>query len=245
MALSLIDASKQKKVFELIKSYWNAFRCQTEIVTADGKIFTKYCKNRHCTICCAIRKADIINRYLSAIRDWTEPYFFTLTLKAIPRYKLKNVMISMNEEIIKIIETYRKKNQRGTGIKLIGIRSLECNFNPQTKTYNPHFHLVVANKEMAEIFIKEWLKRSKDKWTYKGAQKMTKVFNNLKILIEVVKYGSKIFTEPDVMKKKSSNTKIYALALNNIFIAMKELRIFERFGFIYLLLKNKILQPEL
>jgi len=52
-------------------------------------------------------------------------------------------------------------------------------------------------------------------------------------LIELIKYGSKIFTEPDIKKKKTSKVppKIYANALHNIFYAMKGKRIFDRFGF--------------
>ena len=52
-------------------------------------------------------------------------------------------------------------------------------------------------------------------------------------LIEIIKYGSKIFTEPDVNNKSYSkvNRDIYVAALYNIFDAMKKLRIFERFGF--------------
>lgn len=52
-------------------------------------------------------------------------------------------------------------------------------------------------------------------------------------LIETIKYGSKIFTEPDVVKKSISNIdrSVYAAALYNIFEAMKGLRIFDRFGF--------------
>ena len=52
-------------------------------------------------------------------------------------------------------------------------------------------------------------------------------------LIEVVKYGSKIFTEPDLNKKGEGkcDPKIYVAALDNIFNSMQGLRIFERFGF--------------
>lgn len=63
-------------------------------------------------------------------------------------------------------------------------------------------------------------------------QKAIHVTNNEKTLIEIVKYGSKIFTEPGVNKKaENCNRNIYPAALNNIFVAMKGLRIFERFGF--------------
>ena len=52
-------------------------------------------------------------------------------------------------------------------------------------------------------------------------------------LIETIKYGSKIFTEPDVNKKanSSNNGKIHAAAVYNIFDAMEGLRLFDRFGF--------------
>jgi len=53
------------------------------------------------------------------------------------------------------------------------------------------------------------------------------------VLIETIKYGSKIFTEPDLNKKSKQLIKplIYAYALDNILVAMKGIRIFERFGF--------------
>ena len=51
--------------------------------------------------------------------------------------------------------------------------------------------------------------------------------------MEVIKYGSKIFTEPDVRDKanKKQGRDVYAAALDNILCAMKGHRIFDRFGF--------------
>ena len=69
----------------------------------------------------------------------------------------------------------KKRHQRGKGIKLIGIKSLECNFNPIRKTYNPHYHLIVATKEMAEVLKKEWLKLWTKKYTSPKAQHIRKV----------------------------------------------------------------------
>lgn len=139
----------------------------------------------------------------------------------------------MNRGFRKITSRCRKRAQRGRGIKLMGIKSLECNFNPVKRTYNPHLHLIVANKQMAELIIAEWLKLCTPKFARRPAQNMQPVKNTEKTLIEIVKYGSKIFTEPDVMEKagKKSERDIYAAALDNIFTAMKGSRIFERFGF--------------
>src|SRR5580698_3321086 len=53
------------------------------------------------------------------------------------------------------------------------------------------------------------------------------------ILLEVIKYYTKVFTDPDKDKKFKTvkEHKIYVRALYNIYIAMRKHRIFERFGF--------------
>jgi len=148
----------------------------------------KYCKNKFCTLCCAIRKAKIINM-----------------IKVIAGFKL-------------ILSKHRKKNQRGKGIRLIGIKSLECNFHPAKATYNPHLHLIVQSEAIADILIEEWLTNWKRYTSYK-AQYKRRVEDRERDLIEIVKYGSKIFTEPDVNKKANSKgeSHIYTAALDNIF----------------------------
>lgn len=237
MALSLIDVENTNGGNNLKKGLWNTYHCQEKIYTANGRVYGKYCKNRFCTLCLAIRKADIINRYLPVIKTWEQPYFVTLTIKAFGANRLNYLMKKILRAFQLINDKYRKRHCRGKGIKLIGIKSLECNFNPEKKTYNPHLHLIVANKEMADIIIKEWLalwSRAKVyKYVSRFAQKAEPIFNKETALIEVVKYGSKIFTEPDVDKKGkgSVNNNLYAAALANIFNAMQGLRIFERFGF--------------
>lgn len=142
-------------------------------------------------------------------------------------------MRQMIEAFNSIKDKNRKRYQRDTGIKFSGVRSLECNFNPATRKYNPHFHLIVANKEIADTLLREWLKKLTPKFVNPKAQKAEPVRDLSKSLIEIIKYGSKIFTEPDVKKKSISETDriIYAAVLDNIFAAMTGLRIFERFGF--------------
>ncbi|WNH11259.1 hypothetical protein [Thalassobellus suaedae] len=52
-------------------------------------------------------------------------------------------------------------------------------------------------------------------------------------LIEIIKYGSKIFTEPDLKKrsKETQTAQIYVITLNTILMPMNSKRIFDRFGF--------------
>jgi hypothetical protein len=65
------------------------------------------------------------------------------------------------------------------------------------------------------------------------AQNLRKIWNKEKSLIELIKYEAKIFTDPDSKKKKAKKgaAKIYLRALDNIYAAMKGLRLIDRFGF--------------
>lgn len=233
MALSLIDCAAQKGNVERIKSYWNTFHCQNTLYKFEGKFHGQFCKNRFCPLCSSIRKAEIINRYYPVMKQWEQPYFVTLTIKVCKQPSLNKMCKGMIRAFRKINEKARKSNQRGRGIRLIGVKSLECNFNPVAKTYNPHFHLIVQSKEIAETLIAEWLRIWTRKFTIRAAQDMRPITNLESALIETIKYGSKIFTVPDIDRKAriKADPTVYALALYNIFEAMKGLRIFERFGF--------------
>jgi len=116
----------------------------------------------------------------------------------------------------------------------MGIKSIESNFNPKKKTYNPHFHLIVPDRKTAEILQSEWIERGKKKGRISWkAQDMREIKDREACLIEVVKYGSKIFTEQDVNNKalNPKNRTIYAKALFTILAAMRNQRVFDRFGF--------------
>lgn len=234
IAIGFIDIAKKNEDTESIQSYWNTWHCQEKIVNSRGRLYGTYCKNRFCPLCVSIRKADIVNRYLPVIKSWENPHFIVLTVKAVRANKLKVTMESMLKELKKIINKYKKKEQREKGFKLIGIRSLESCFNAETKTYNPHLHLIVANKEMANIIVNEWLERGKKKGriNIKG-QFIRRVKNEEKDLMEIIKYSGKIITEVDKAKDSISKdrSKIYLAALNTIFTAMRGHRVFDRFGF--------------
>ena len=231
--LSLQDVAADRDNPELVKSLWNTYHCQNRLVSHDGRYYGRYCKNRFCTLCCSNRKADIINRYLPLVKEWESPYFVTLTIRACHHTQLKKMMAAMIRGFKRILGRCKKRAQREKGVKLIGVRSLECNFNPTKKTYNPHFHLLVANCEIAETILNEWLQLWTPKHTLRVGQHLRQVNELERDMIETIKYGSKIFTEPDIKKKtkEAKDWRIYSKAHCNIIEAMKGLRIFERFGF--------------
>jgi len=234
ICLNLIKVAEQKQDKEMRKAAWNAYHCQDAITTNDGRAFSKYCKSRFCTVCLANRKASIIHAYLPELRTWSNPHFVTLTIKSCKAPQLQKHISQGMIRGWKILLSRLKTRHRRGGKKIIGIKSLECCFNPDMKTYNPHFHLIVPDAETAEIIIAEWLELWTSKYALRCAQNSKPIRNLERGLIEVVKYGTKIFTEdkPNRMKRgKKQRTQLYARALYNIMKAYQKHRLFERFGF--------------
>lgn len=229
----LIDVAKEKGAKGRVQAYWNTYHCQNKIITSNGRMHATQCKNRFCTYCCGVRKAELLNKYLPVLQTWPEPHFLTLTVKAVKAGQLSKTINSLNRAMSLFIGKYRKRSQRKTGLKLIGLKSIECNFNAKNRTYNPHLHLIVPDKKTAEILVDEWLTVWTKRFTHRSAQYYRKVDDNKKDLIEVIKYETKIFTEPDGKKSRGKKTspKIYIRALDNIHAAMKGVRLIDRFGF--------------
>ncbi|WP_340111975.1 protein rep [Maribellus mangrovi] len=233
VVLPLIDYARSKGNEEMVRSLWNTYLCQERLILSENKMHGVYCKNRICTVCSGNRKADMINKYLPFVETWPDPYFITLTAKSCPANKLFHRMRNTKRAFKIITDRIKKRYQRGQGPKLIAIKSLECNFNPTKRTYNPHFHILVSTREMAEILMKEWLSTWTCKYALRKAQDMRKVEDRERDLIEVVKYGSKILTEPNPNSKnnrKKITRRVYIAALYNILKAMRELRLTDTYG---------------
>lgn len=233
LALALVTVAELNNDPTRRKQYWNCYNCQKQVVTANGRVYSKFCKSRFCLVCQSIRKAEIINRYMPIIKAWEDPHFVTLTVKSVTQAHLPGLLKAMQEVFTRITGRYRKQNQRGKGYKLVGIRSLEINFNPVAKSYNPHYHLLVKDEAMAEILVKEWLASWPSHVASPLAQNIQKTGNLERVLIEIVKYSSKIFVQPDMNKRKDSKVPrmVYAAALDHIFTCLGKYRVFERFGF--------------
>lgn len=237
LVLRMIDIAKREGRTDMQKSLWNTYRCLDKVNTNDGKLYGKYCKNRFCMNCLGVRKAEMINTYYPVLSKWKNAHFVTLTVKACPKKELKIVLRKCIEGLNRIVDKYEKREERGKDKKLMGIRSLESNFNPLKRTYNPHFHLIVPDLQTAEILKAEWLKLwmlkpTKRKWVDSKAQKIEKIWNIDSALVEVIKYGTKVFTDPTNSEKKTTgDVKLYARAFYNIIAAMKGMRLFGSFGF--------------
>jgi len=231
LAKALADVAREENDLKFLKQCFNGYFCLHDVVIKNWIIYGKYCKTRFCPTCNGIRKAEMIKRYHPVLKEWSEPCFLTLTTRSIPAKKLEDRIARQKEVFNRIIDKYEKRHKRKTGIKLIGLRSHESNFNPQELTYNPHFHIITPNYEIAKTLNIEWLKAWGKKASHMG-QKIDRVKDVELHLIETIKYGAKIFTDPE-MKKGMEGKKymIFARAYYNILRAFESKHLLSSFGF--------------
>jgi len=101
-----------------------------------------FCKSRICPICNGLKGVRLSKKYYYAILELKVPVLLTLTLPVVFKTEnnLNKVLNMMNDTFRKLKDSLRKK-----GVKIIGIRKLEIVINTQSKTFNPHFHLIINN----------------------------------------------------------------------------------------------------
>lgn len=197
---------------DLKKSYQNTYYyCVNILEQKDGKITGHYCNNRWCIVCNRIRTAKLINGYKQQLDELTEKYFVTLTVPSVQGSDLRDSIKQMIKIFICIKKSYQNKNK-----SIIGIRKLECTYNPKTGLYHPHFHIIASGGGVVHQLVTDWLKHYPEANEY--AQDIKPADDNS--VMELFKYFSKIIT----------NKTIYVKALDTIFQAMYGLRVYQAFG---------------
>jgi hypothetical protein len=218
---ALVDASKDSGN-KLLKSYWNTYHCaNTLTLRSDGKVSGKYCKNRWCMVCNAIRTAQLIKRYQPEIDSWENKQFVTLTIPNVDGADLAEVVTDMIDKFRTIHRRMKKQYQRGKREKFIGIRKLECTYNPHRNDFHPHFHFVIQGLDNSKELINHWLKE------YPSANRKAQDLRPAddRSTLEMFKYFTK------VISGKGKNKMIYGDALNQIFISIRGKRTFQPVGF--------------
>jgi plasmid rolling circle replication initiator protein Rep len=207
LVFTLIDRKSS-----LNKSYWQTFHCNKVQLQNGKKVTSRYCNQRWCLVCNRVRTAKLMNGYLKPLAELTDSYFVTLTIPNVQAKGLKIAIEDMNSSLMRI----RKNMKKTHGIKLIGIRKLECTYNAKRKDFHPHYHLLIEGKANAEKLVSMWL--DQHQLADMGAQDIRKADEGS--TIELFKYFSKIVADGTV----------YPSALDIIFRAMKGKRVFQPIG---------------
>ena len=196
----------------LQKSYNNTvYGCATTILQTQNKLTSTYCKNRWCLVCNRIRTAKLIRGYLPQLEKIEHKYFVTLTIPNVTGSELRGSIQEMIKKFQVINKSFADRNN-----KLVGIRKLECTYNPIRGDFHPHFHLLIQGEDNAKLLLNEWLKRF-PKACIQG-QDIRPADNSS--VYELFKYFTKII----------SNKSVYIQPLDIIFQAMRNLRVYQPFG---------------
>lgn len=206
----------------LRRSYRNSIYCQDVLIASDGVIKSTYCKNRWCPSCNRIKTAGYINRYLPVLEAQKELYFVTLTRPNV-------VADDLRAEIKELLRLYRYIVNNPTMRNLIkstntvGVRKLECTYNPQRDDYHPHLHLLVSSKSVSDAIVSKWLNlnpiASRDAQCVKP---VSELYGGVK---ELFKYFTKLLA-------RSNSGRVYfdAVHMDVVFVACRNVQIFGGLG---------------
>jgi hypothetical protein len=154
LVFKLVDIGDSK----LNKAYWSTYHCSSILHLKGDTLTSKYCKQRWCIVCSRIRTAQVIKQYLPAFQEWNNKAFVTLTVPNCTADDLKAVIAAMKTAFDRIRKQMDNDWRRGKRKNpLVAVRKLEVTYNPQTKNYHPHFHLIVRDMEVAHDLREKWL----------------------------------------------------------------------------------------
>jgi hypothetical protein len=205
---------KMRKYF--LRGYW----CRQVIHQRGKMIASTTCGCRHCPQCRSIRAGVLINQYKDTLEKQDEMYFVTLTVKSPFDWGLSRTIKEMIEQWRTMMKTL-SKSYKLLGLEkgqLKGLRKLECNYNNEEKTYNPHFHILVNSRSVAMWLKMSWL--TFDHRRSRKAQDVQKVNDIDKSLLELMKYATKDISKHEVNYR----------ALYNIYCSLFGVRTIQPFG---------------
>ena len=214
-ALDYRDSETYLKRFERTKECLNI-----AIQDGDNLIQSRCNQDRLCQNCARAKSAQRIEdfkRDLTTLATDDGLYFVTLTAPTCKERQLRATIDRRIKAFAKVKDSMRKTY----GIKLNGLRKLECTYNRDKGKYHPHFHFLVQGYREAVLMRDLWLNQFRDA-SIKAQDireiKVTK--DDASNLIEVFKYATK-----GIVKDTED-----AHAEYHILRAIENKRIFQTFG---------------
>lgn len=108
------------------------------------------CKDRLCTPCQTAR-SNIIRRNLAPLLKGSETRFLTLTLKS--------QQMELREQLDRLIKSFRTLRNRAFWKDCVtaGASVIEITYNPETKLFHPHIHVLLKGKYIPKgVIVREW-----------------------------------------------------------------------------------------
>lgn len=185
-------------------------------------IKAKWCKNRWCPACNRNKMGLMINTYGPRLSQEKSLWFLTLTRPNV-RAEVLRKELGKYQEIwrdISLSRWFKKYLKKGC----IGIRKIECTYNPDRDDYHPHLHLLVSDPSFAWSIYQAWLCYAHGVEISPDAQDMRRA-ENAGGYLEIFKYFTKLIAK-DGQKREFFD----AIHMNTIFEAMAGRRVYFRIG---------------
>lgn len=225
--MPLIDLKNARQ-----KKYWNTFHCcNTLEQNADGKIISKYCKNRWCIICNRIRSGILHNTHRRVL-ERVSTRFITLT----SNFTRKCITTA---DLIETLDLYylswnkvwrNTKNKYG---KLKCLRKTEVTYSFRDGWFHPHFHIILeCNSDEADFVLAQWKRIIKENDGFAGDDGNHHRIADEGTFAETFKYLCKMY---DIVENKKTGELDFILPypaqkLDDIYSALKGRRIFQSYN---------------
>lgn len=206
----------------LRKSYENTFHCASQLQQHDKVLNAKWCKNRWCPACNRNKMGLMINTYGPRLNKEKNLWFLTLTRPNVPAEQLREELGKYQEIWRELSLKYWFKKFLKTGC--IGIRKIECTYNPTRDDYHPHLHLLISDEEFAKKIFYEWIHYDHGVFVSADAQDLRPA-QDAGGYLEIFKYFTKLIAK-DGQKREFFD----AIHMNIIFEAMAGRRVYFRIG---------------
>lgn len=220
LVFKLLAAVPESK---LRKSYLNSLQCQSRLIQVGNRIATTYCNARWCANCNRIRTAKLINGYSDELKLFRQPYFVTLTVPNCYPNELRSTFQAMQRAYTAITRQLKSECKH----RFKAFKKVECTVNSSRRAMNlpemhPHYHILIESHEAAYLLRKKWLQWFSD--AKESAQDIQPARDNYDK--ELFKYFAKM-----AASSGSEIDTIDVAALDEVFTAMRGLRVYQASGF--------------
>lgn len=192
-------------------------------VPAGEVAFSGCCRQRWCAFCWSVRASELRARLVPIVQGWgaNNAWFVTLTEPNVAGDKLRETMRGMTKRLRACVLALRR-----AGVSVALVRRNEVTFNPETKDYHPHLHLLVRGQLAAQMLRSEWLNRTPRASSL--AQDCQRA-DPRHLLRELTKYVAKPMATG---RKEGTTQREYwpAYAVATIYRALSRLRLFAVLG---------------
>jgi hypothetical protein len=225
--MPLIDLKNERNTL-----YWNTWWCcNTLEQDSEGKIISKYCKNRWCIICNRIRSGILHHTHRKSLEN-VKTKFITLTTDLTSKCR---TLDDLNETLDIYYKAWNKvwRNTKNKYGKLKCLRKTEATFSFRDGWFHPHFHIILENNsDEADFVISQWKRIISENGGFASEKANKNLPSDEGAYAEIFKYLCKMY---DVKENKKTGKIDFVLPypaqkLDDIFSALKGRRIFQSYN---------------